>query len=195
MVWEIFRSIPLLFLVWIRLRILEIRERIMTKKKEVRIKMENKQSPFEMEGDKGPTQDLNLGTEGKKTSGPSGTISRGSDDVLINPRVAGQLLNLPFRFAHAACPAAAPLTEEELEAMAEPFADFLVDMGWEKIGRSSYVLFVQLAMAGYTRYRAVMDYKREKLNAGKNKIAADPGNREAGPGKDDSGKIFNPPGC
>jgi hypothetical protein len=175
---EILKSIPLLILVWLRLRIMELREKRMTKKMNQSQKTTPTLTPFEQEGERQETQEQTLGTESRR----SGTISRASDDVLVNPRVAGQLLNLPFRFVHAACPAAAPLTEEELEAMSEPFADFLVSMGWEKIGKSSYVLFVQLAMAGYVRYRAILDFKREQQIAGK-KTQTDIGNREARPGE------------
>lgn len=136
-------------------------------------------SPFEIEsGKKSPG-----GQESQSLGGPSGTTSP-AGKVPINPRVAGQLLNLPFKCLHIAYPVAKPLGEEELEAMAEPFSDFLVENGLESIGRSSVVLGFHLFVAGYSRVKAIADWKKEQKIAAAPK--ADPGHGEARPREDDA---------
>lgn len=136
-------------------------------------------SPFEIEaGRKSPEN-----PETEKLGGPSGTISP-AGKAPINPRVAGQLLNLPFKCLHIAYPVAQPLTEGEIEAMAEPFSDFLVENGLESIGRSSVVLGFHIFVAGYSRVKAIADWKKEQKNAPA--VKAGPGNGEARPGENDA---------
>lgn len=172
--WELFRSIPLLLLLWVQLKSNELRERMKNKSPEKSPSSESPRetvlssrpapapgpyqlSPFEIEsGKKSPG-----GQESQSLGGPSGTISP-AGKVPINPRVAGQLLNLPFKCLHIAYPVAKPLGEEELEAMAEPFSDFLVENGLESIGRSSVVLGFHLFVAGYSRVKAIADWKKEQ---------------------------------
>jgi hypothetical protein len=177
---EIIRSIPVVLLVAIKLRIMELRER----KRMMENKKMNPVNPFEAEGDRTKDQDLSLG-KGKA----SGTISQTGDVVDINPRVAGQLLNLPFKAAHVVWPAAEPLTPEELEVMAEPFADFLHDMGWEKLAKSSTVLFIHIGMAAYGRVRAVMVARAENAKSAPNTGHGKVGPREDVPSQEpDSGR-------
>ncbi len=194
--WELLRSIPLLTLAAAQLKLTELKGRIkkMSEKlnqgpKSGRTQTQTGTQPVSA-GEKRPLSPFEIeegrtaGAEAAQSlGGPSGTTSPGSS-VQINPRVAGQLLNIPFRVAHAIYPVAQPLTEGELEAMSEPFSDFLVEMGWEKIGKSSIVLGFHLFIAGYSRVRAIADYKKAQEH-GTTKTG--PGVGDAGPGKNDPG--------
>ena len=142
-------------------------------------------SPFEIEaGTKISPDQTEKGLEDR-----SGTISQASE-VRINPRVAGQLLNLPFKCLHIAYPVAQPLSPDELEVMAEPFSDFLIENGWEKIGKSWVVLAGHLFVAGYSRARAIADFKKAQKNEAAPK--ADPDNRETRPREDVAGPSDHP---
>lgn len=141
-------------------------------------------TPFEIEAGKKRSEspgDQKLGDH-------SGTISQ-VGKIPVNPRVAGQLLNLPFKCLHIAYPVAQPLSEEELEAMAEPFSDFLIENGLESIARSSIVLGFHVFIAGYSRVKAIADWKKEQKGKEQKSAAAaktDPGHGEARPGQDDA---------
>lgn len=138
-------------------------------------------SPFEIEAGK----KASLGSpESLSLEGRSGTISQASE-VGVNPRVAGGLLKLPFKCLHIAYPAALPLTEDEVEEMAEPFSDFLIDNGLEKIASSAIVLGFHLFVAGYSRAKAIADSKKVQKNEAAAK--ARPGDGKVGPGKDEPG--------
>jgi len=143
-------------------------------------------NPFEIEAGKkassGSPETLSLEAR-------SGTISQASE-VGVNPRVAGGLLKLPFKCLHIAYPAALPLTEDEVEEMAEPFSDFLIDNGLEKIASSAIVLGFHLFVAGYSRAKAIADSKKVQKNEAA--VKARSGDGKAGPGKDEPGPSSDP---
>lgn len=165
----------------------------MIEKKPLGVKT-GKTSP-DQPGKPGPSSSPSLSPfqieEGKTAAGPEaaerldgpGSIGSQASEISVNPRVAGQLLNLPFKCAHIIWPVAEPLTADELEAMSEPFSDFLVENGLEKIGRSSVVLGFHVFIAGYARVKAIADWKKSQRHEAK--IKAAPGDGEARPGKDD----------
>lgn len=197
--WELLLSIPLFLLLWVQLKIVELRRKKMAtkdlndtspKKSKKTLPMRKGRpapaaagslSPFEIEAGKkenpGSSETLNLEAR-------SGTISQASD-IGVNPRVAGGLLKLPFKCLHIAYPAALPLTEDEVEEMAEPFSDFLIDNGLEKIASSAIVLGFHLFVAGYSRVRAIGDAKKVQKNEASAKARS--GDGKAGPGKDEPG--------
>jgi hypothetical protein len=193
--WELLRSIPLLLLLLVQLKLNELREKMKSKTSD---KSPSPQNPKETDSPSPPAPGSQVGPspfeieEGRKSrqspgdqslGGPFGTTFP-AGKVPINPRVAGQLLNLPFKCLHIAYPVAQPLNEAELEAMAEPFSDFLVENGLEAIGRSSVVLGFHLFVAGYSRVKAIADWKKEQKIAAAPKT--DPGHGEAREGKDDA---------
>jgi hypothetical protein len=137
-------------------------------------------SPFEIEAGKKASPES---PESRSLEDHSSIGSQASE-IGVNPRVAGGLLKLPFKCLHIAYPAALPLTDAEVEEMAEPFSDFLVENGLESIARSSIVLGFHLFVAGYSRVRAIADAKKVQKNEAAAK--ARPSDGKAGQGQDQS---------
>ena len=145
-------------------------------------------SPFEIEAGKKASPES---PESRSLEDRSSTGSPASE-IGVNPRVAGGLLKLPFKCLHIAYPAALPLTEEEVEEMAEPFSDFLVENGLESVARSSIVLGFHLFIAGYSRVKAISDAKKVQKNEAAAKTSS--GDGKAGPGQDESRPSSDPGG-
>lgn len=142
-------------------------------------------SPFEIEaGTKKAPEGPELGDRS--------SIGSQASEVGVNPRVAGGLLKLPFKCLHIAFPVAEPLSEAEVEEMAEPFSDFLIDNGLEKIASSTIVLGFHLFVAGYSRTKAILDWKKAQKNESAAKAGLSDG--KAGPGKDEPRPASDPGG-
>ena len=204
--WELLLSLPLLLLLWVQLKTVELREKMKHRNLEKKASPEKAQKTSPMR--KGSPAPAAAGTlspfeiEAGKKASPESPESRSLEDrsstgspaseIGVNPRVAGGLLKLPFKCLHIAYPAALPLTEEEVEEMAEPFSDFLVENGLESVARSSIVLGFHLFIAGYSRVKAISDAKKVQKNEAAAKTS--PGDGKAGPGKDEPRPPSDPGG-
>ncbi len=146
-------------------------------------------TPFELEagslGSPENPEDLSLSAKAGLTGSPD-------SEILVDPKVAGGLLELGFDLVNAVMPEFPPLDQKEVDQMADPFAKFLVDQGWEKIAQSSIIFFARLGSVGFKHYRIAMRIRKAKKNAPE--VATDPGHGEARPGQDDASKTDNPRG-
>jgi hypothetical protein len=99
------------------------------------------------------------------------TLNSGPSELDVIPardiRTCAAVLDLPFRGAHLIWKDIEPLTKEELEYMAEPLAEILIDLDWMDKIKGPYIkLGYGISVAVVTRLRA-----HEKLKAAKKKEA------------------------
>lgn len=81
-------------------------------------------------------------------------------------RTCAAVLDIPFRGAHLIWADVQPLTKEELEYLAEPLAEILIELDWmEKIKGPYIKLGYGLSVAIVTRVRAHEKVKAEKKKA------------------------------
>lgn len=91
-------------------------------------------------------------------------------------RTCAAVLDIPFRGAHLIWSDVQPLTKEELEYLAEPLAEILIELDWMDKIKGPYIkLGYGISVAVVTRVRA-----HEKIKAEKKKAAVVEGQAKAG---------------
>jgi len=109
----------------------------------------------------------------------------------IDPALAGRILNVPFKLAHAARPEINPLDEKELDLLADDFSFILSKYGFAKIARREIVFAFNLSTVILARAAAVKKVQEEKKKNAASKKRTDNDSRSCGGGKDDFSEVLD----
>jgi hypothetical protein len=93
------------------------------------------------------------------SSSPS-TSSGGKAQSAVSEEFAGDIVGLPFEAWHIVNPVVLPLSDDEKERLAAPFARIMEKYGLGKLAKDEIVFAFYLTAAVFGRVKAVSDDKR-----------------------------------